>query len=475
MSKAALAIALMLTTVISDLAEARGMLLTDDPPALAADAPVDPDVLVLIGQRTGEARRKPRDAEARRLLAMTFHANGLYDLAAITYRQTIELDGNCASCWANLAVIEADERNDLNTAIADADRAIALNARYAPIRVRRGLWLLDLGRPDEALTAFEAALAIDPRNIAAQVGVARVQLHRGEAAAAVARLEAAAKNIPGITDDMGFRLALGNAYGRIGNLELARAVLNSVGSTPPSLPDPWMDEIKAHRAGYRALMNDATYLLTIGQHDQAVSTAERVLRSRPADIDATIVLAQARAGRGEMPAARTLLEGVLQRDTNNYAATVTLAAICDAMKDRPKAMQLAMRATTLDPGRSQAWVQLARMQAEEADFASASESFGRAIACGSRDPGVWIARGRLLLQVGDFTTAARVLEQMIRNEPFMGAPYIGLALATAELGDLTRAGQLLERGKQLDPNDPMLAMATERVAALRAAAGGRPQ
>jgi Tfp pilus assembly protein PilF len=49
--------------------------------------------------------------------------------------------------------------------------------------------LLALARPDEARAAFARALAIDPRDVGARVGLARTSLELGAAADALASLD----------------------------------------------------------------------------------------------------------------------------------------------------------------------------------------------------------------------------------------------------------------------------------------------
>jgi tetratricopeptide (TPR) repeat protein len=77
-------------------------------------------------------------------------------------------------------------------ALASLDRALALRPDSAEAWRYRGSALIPLGRDDEALVAFERALARDPTEASAHAGVGRVHfVLRGEFAAAAAAYERA--------------------------------------------------------------------------------------------------------------------------------------------------------------------------------------------------------------------------------------------------------------------------------------------
>ena len=79
-------------------------------------------------------------------------------------------------------------------AVASAMEAVAADGEYGAARMFLGEVLLDLGdeHAGEALPHFEKALELDPKSLAAKVGVARVKSVQGDTQGAVALLQQAA-------------------------------------------------------------------------------------------------------------------------------------------------------------------------------------------------------------------------------------------------------------------------------------------
>ena len=79
-----------------------------EPPVMRDPSSVDPLVGQLIDQTLAEVRGNPRSGELRGRLAMVYHANGLHDLAGVTYEQALALNAKNARWWYHLARIRAE-------------------------------------------------------------------------------------------------------------------------------------------------------------------------------------------------------------------------------------------------------------------------------------------------------------------------------------------------------------------------------
>ncbi|CAK0856914.1 unnamed protein product, partial [Prorocentrum cordatum] len=94
----------------------------------------------------------------------------------------------CARLCADRAVVRR-RLGDLAGALADADEALSTFPRYARALFRRGLVLLELGRPRDAVRAFEGVLRLDRRwpQLCHWLARARAESRRADVARGAAR------------------------------------------------------------------------------------------------------------------------------------------------------------------------------------------------------------------------------------------------------------------------------------------------
>src|SRR5206468_10075580 len=92
------------------------------------------------------------------------------------YRQALSIDPANASTWSNCAVATMS-LNDHAAALADFDRALALNSRDADIWTYRAKALANLGRFPEAESDCASALMLDPNHLAANRIAIHARLH----------------------------------------------------------------------------------------------------------------------------------------------------------------------------------------------------------------------------------------------------------------------------------------------------------
>ena len=103
------------------------------------------------------------NAEALHLLGLVYHAKGSFDVAAEAIGSAIIIDPGIAEFHANLSATELS-RGRPAVANNHARRAIALNSSLGTAHYNYGNSYFALGRADDALRAFQAALEQDPAN-----------------------------------------------------------------------------------------------------------------------------------------------------------------------------------------------------------------------------------------------------------------------------------------------------------------------
>ncbi len=109
-------------------------------------------------------------------------------------------------------------RTDPKAAIADVDRALALEPNSAISYQKRGGYHIALGELDRALADYRRAIAIDPERPDAHYQIGRIFAARAENAEALAAFDRAVQLAPKYVD---FRVARGEVLLRLGHHERA--------------------------------------------------------------------------------------------------------------------------------------------------------------------------------------------------------------------------------------------------------------
>lgn len=172
---------------------------------------------------------------------------------------------------------------------------------YADVYHLRGLAFSLLDRPNEALDAFDAALALNPRYVEAHLhrGLVLNQIGRNEDAAAAFALAAAAEGpaIAGLAAHFASRLA--NEHARLGELYAEGG----------ALADAVREYRRAVDLGPAFLdlrLRLARLLIEAGNPLEAREVLEQILTERPDWIDARVQLGLARYLAGDTAGARDI-------------------------------------------------------------------------------------------------------------------------------------------------------------------------
>jgi len=149
----------------------------------------------------------PRGAENLLVRAAQQLEAGHYEVAAITARQAVEADPKSAFAWSVLA--EASANAEDAWAARDAiDHALSLDPENPTLHVTRG-WILTKGNePARALSAYRAAVRLDPGSVQYRLILVRVLLQQGRLDDAIGEAEATYQAHP---DDGDARTVLAQA------------------------------------------------------------------------------------------------------------------------------------------------------------------------------------------------------------------------------------------------------------------------
>jgi tetratricopeptide (TPR) repeat protein len=446
----------LLVLVLASSAGCRG---GPAPPDAAALGELDPAVRALVDELTTSVNDDRSDAGRWGRLAMAYEANGFLVQAAHAYEVAVELDEREPRWRYRQALLRA-RRGDVDTALTDLDRVIALAPGYVPARWRQGMWLLDRGDLDQATAAFRVAVQAAPRDPAGHIGLALVHLATRQDAEAAAVLEKLLEVVPG--ERYALQL-LGTAYQRLGREGEARFALTVGASGEPAWTDPWSDEVGQYRRGFAAMLKEVTQLGLERRFDRAIALLKQLCELRPDDRALRVYLGGMYASAGRPSDAAAILDPILAADPGQFDATLHLASGYLFAGALDKAASYAARALELRPS-SPAAAKLRGVVAWQQGRSREAEAFFEAAAeADPRDPMPHLWMGMVLGQQARYLDARRRFDQALARNPLLGDALIGLADTYAATGAFAQAQLVLKRAEQAEPGNARLAEARARI------------
>jgi adenylate cyclase len=142
------------------------------------------------------------------------------DRARTLAQKAAGLDPTLTSAYdllANLFLYEGEYER----ALAQADRAIAINPNDAENSVRRGSILIYAGRPLEAISWLEASLRLDSANVPASGSLGVAKYFLAQYGDAIAALDRAVARDPGRVNQLTAHPLLAACYARLGRMQEA--------------------------------------------------------------------------------------------------------------------------------------------------------------------------------------------------------------------------------------------------------------
>ncbi|MDX1501290.1 MAG: tetratricopeptide repeat protein [Thermoanaerobaculia bacterium] len=437
----------------------------------AAPPPTPPAGLdEMVAERIEGARRAvtatPERAEAWLELGALFHAHELTDRAADCYRQAAAREPDDARTHYLLAHAEW-ELGDPEPAVERLERVVELAPGYAPASWRRGGWLLELGRMEEAEAAFARAAAADPGAAAPAVGLARVHLARRQPERAIPLLERVLAAEP--THGQAAQL-LGAALRQAGREEAARRILRATTGTAAADPDPWLDGMRARATGVGNILRRLSAEIERGVVEPAVEELAALRASHPRHVGLLNKLAEAELARGRPEAALDALRDAVAVDPEEFATLIHLAQAERMRGDTTAALEWASRAVLANPRLWHGHFERAGLLCAAGRWRECLGSADLALDRGGHpNPNLWLLRGEALLRLEEWQEAAETFSRAAARFPFQDQAFVGLAYARLEQGRLDEARAALDAAAELAPPTGTAAALRARLAELAAA------
>lgn len=307
------------------------------------------------------------------------HANAMLGLAEIAFRRgNLEAAGERIRAAATLEAGSSHVHASLARYLmlqkqyAEAEREL-LNAIAADPRLFRAridladLYATALDRPEDAITAYEAAIGIDPEHAGAHYG-------------------------------------LGMLFARQGRNERATSALAKAMQLDPDNPLPMMALARVHAGG--------------GDLDTALEMSDRALAKQPGLVEAGLLRADILQIRGDNKAALDQLVKLARANPMHAAAQLKLGMLHQTEGRFKDAQRVYLRVVEIDPNLALAYNNLAWMAAEnKTDLVRAEKWAKKAVELAPQVAAFHDTVGWVYRAMGKLDAAEQVLAEAAKMDP----------------------------------------------------------
>jgi tetratricopeptide (TPR) repeat protein len=297
---------------------------------------------------------------------------------------------------------EAQQRGDAALAVREYQELIRLRPDMIEARANLGLALVSLGRFDEAIAQYRAALAQSPGNPGLQANLAMAYYQKGDLPKAAGEFSSLHQNEP---DNIQIATLLGTCYMRSGQVTRAILVLSPLAEAhPDNLDLKWalgwalirsgrtlkgfeLAEIVAHeRASAEAYMLTAEAERKALAFDRARRNVDAAMRLNPHLPGLYTLSGLIMDDAGDHEGAAAAFEKGLEANPNDFQAHLHLGAVLYNQRKLDAARAHLERALEIDPTSSLALYELARVKRAQGQVDAAIKDLEKVV----RDTPDWV-------------------------------------------------------------------------------------
>ncbi len=332
----------------------------------------------------------PKDFSLHFNLALAYSLMGKNAEAIPEYKKTLELKPGLFEADLNVGISLLREKRAAEAVPYLTDAAAQKAQQYRPNYYLGEAWL-GAGEPAKAEQAYTAALAIDPKAAAAELGLAHALVKQEKLEAAAAHYKQAAELNPGYRDDL---LELGSLYETAKQPEQAMAIYQQFPDNPGA----------QERLG--------ELLLKADRPADAIPCFQAAIAKSPTQANRA-ALAEAYLKNKEPDKALPLVEQILAADPDNFELRMLHGRIIRDQRKFPEAAEEFTRATKLKPDDSQAWSDLASVLVIGENYPPALAALDRVAALHAEKPGHVFLRAIVLDKMRDLKPALAAYQRFL--------------------------------------------------------------
>ncbi|MSR61165.1 MAG: tetratricopeptide repeat protein [Planctomycetes bacterium] len=379
-------------------------------------------------------------------LALVYEANSLNALAVRTYEVCLTLPLPVAEVQFHRGRTLA-EMGQAQASSAAFGAAQAADRSYVPAFWRDGQVLLEAGEVQRARAQFEHAIALESDNVAARIGLARVQLVLDDPQGALRTLASVVERQP---EERFVHGLLARAHQALGDEARAAEELEAEKSAKHvSMADPLTAEMRKRATGIIPAVRRANEALADGRSAEALEVLEPVY-ARDADKLAIVqTYGKALLEAGQAARAQTVLEQGLKLHADDYKLELLLGLALLHQEHNQPALAHLTRARELNPAYGPTHLHLGKLLTKMGRLAEAEESLLRALDSEDAELKTFLELGQVQLGRAAFARAVATSTRACARYPRSAAPWLQLAEAEARGGDADAARAALATAESL--------------------------
>lgn len=333
------------------------------------------------------------------------------------------------------------ERDRASDARAAFDEAVKVDPRNVAALVGQGQVLYADGRFTEALTRFDEAVAKDPTNSTAILGSAMTKIALERLADAKAQLVAARQAAP---KDMGVALWLAKTEEALGNKQGAEQLY----SAAVDLADPTnVDAIQAYSA-------IAAFLASQGRTAEAQAKLDQAKQKLPDSAALQRAFGDVAAAQGHFDEAVSHFQSALERNPNDLSTRFRLGVTYRKMRKLDLAAVQFDQIAAIDKEYPNIALERGQLFELSGDVQKALEQFQSALQKAPKDIDLKLRVGAAFVIVGKADEALPLLNEVksVRPNSAEANHFIGRAYLKQGGLEAASAMRFLQRAVELDPN-----------------------
>ncbi len=341
---------------------------------------------------------RPRATAALNNLGNTLLRQKKLDEAIAVYRRALEIDANFAAAHNGLGIALKDQ-DKLDEAITHFRRASELDPKVGQTNL--GILLSErLKVYDKAVAAFRTAVALNPKDFNAHVGLGRALTDMGELDEAIAHYRTALEID---ADSSNAHVGLGLALAKQSKLDEAVRHYRRALELDPT-------NVHAHT-------NLGLALGRQGKRDQAITHFRTAIEVDPRNANAHGALALSLAIQGKFAEAIPNYRKAVELDPKRADTHFLLGYALARRGELDEAIVHFRTSLKLDPKSADAHEELGAALAEKGKSKEAIPHFRKVIELAPNRPGAHFNLGNALNDNGDFGEAITVLRRAVERDP----------------------------------------------------------
>jgi len=380
------------------------------------------------------AQQQDDNAEVRYLLGIALRRSGELQAAEIELRKADSMGIEPDRIRPELASLMIDmgqtsrARRELHTDGLSSPEA------KAEVLARLGDANVGEGEADDARQAYEAALALDARNEAAQLGIARLALLESDIAKARSVVDNVLRGKP---DSFHAQLLLAG-------------LLHQEGKIPEAVK-AYDQAIELRPVDVRAYVAVVPVLLAQNDIQSGQQRLDRLRKSSPRGLAVPYLDALVAYSQGDRPRARESIGQVVRAAPDDMRALVLAGSVEYDLGNDLLAEKYLAKVVSARPAEDQPRRVLSAVYMRLRQPAKARDTLAPALSSGRADASTWLLAAEIATALGDQRTALSHLEKAAATAPRQAGYLVRLGQSRMRAGDAERGIRDLQAAIEADP------------------------